>query len=137
MSDDQEQHPGRISPFDAIKHSIEEGGEYWSARDLAKLLRYSTWQKFQHVITQAQKACEQSGQEVADHFNRQVNMITAGKGAQRSKEDYHLSRYACYLIVQNAVLYAKPFKRRVVPCRKTYLPLPRVSRSLSGKSGSA
>jgi DNA-damage-inducible protein D len=102
MNDDQEQYPGRTSPFDAIKHSIEEGGEYWSARDLAKLLRYSTWQKFQHVITQAQKACEQSGQNVADHFNRQVNMITAGKGAQRSKEDYHLSRYACYLIVQNA-----------------------------------
>lgn len=99
MSDQQ---PDHTSPFDAIKHTTDDGQGYWSGRDLSKLLGYSTWQKFQKVITEAEKACEQSGQAVADHFNRQVNMITAGKGAQRSKEDYHLSRYACYLIVQNA-----------------------------------
>lgn len=76
-----DQQPSHTSPFDAIKHTTEEGGEYWSARDLAKLLGYSTWQKFQRVITQAEKACEQSGQAVADHVNLSVKMITAGKGA--------------------------------------------------------
>jgi DNA-damage-inducible protein D len=94
--------PIHTSPFDAIRHTTTDGSDYWSARDLAKLLSYSTWQKFQNVIIQAQKSCEQSGQDAAYHFTRQVKMITAGKGAQRTKEDYHLSRYACYLIVQNA-----------------------------------
>lgn len=91
-----------VSPFDAIRRVDENSEEYWSARELYKLLGYSTWQKFQKPIQEAQVACENSGQAVADHFNLEVNMIVAGKGAQRPKEDYHLSRYACYLIVQNA-----------------------------------
>src|SRR5438270_8040454 len=90
------------SPFDAIRQQTEDGSEYWSARDLYKLLGYSTWQKFQYAIEQAKIACEKSGQAVSDHFNLEVKMIQAGKGAQRKTEDYHLSRYACYLIVQNA-----------------------------------
>lgn len=90
------------SPFDAIRRVDEHGHEYWSARELYKLLGYSTWQKFQKPIQEAQTACESSGQAVGDHFNLQVNMISAGKGAQRPREDYHLSRYACYLIIQNA-----------------------------------
>ncbi len=90
------------SPFDAIRHQDEQGNEYWSARELYKLLGYSTWQKFQYAIEQAKIACENSGQAIADHFNLQVKLIRAGKGAQRKTEDYYLTRYACYLIVQNA-----------------------------------
>lgn len=90
------------SPFDAIRRIDEQGNEYWSARELRKLLEYSTWQKFQYAIEQAKIACEKSGFPVSDHFNLQVNMIIAGKGARRPTDDYHLSRYACYLIVQNA-----------------------------------
>jgi DNA-damage-inducible protein D len=90
------------SPFEAIRHEDEQGNEYWSARELYKLLGYSRWEKFQFALEQAQKACENSGQAVADHFHLEVKMITAGKGAKRRTEDYHLSRYACYLIVQNA-----------------------------------
>jgi DNA-damage-inducible protein D len=90
------------SPFDAIRRVDEQGNEYWSARELYKLLGYSTWQKFQKSISDAQIACERSGQAVSDHFNLQVKMIAAGKGAKRKTEDYHLSRYACYLIIQNA-----------------------------------
>jgi DNA-damage-inducible protein D len=92
----------RVSPFDGIRRVDDDGNEYWSARELYKLLGYSTWQKFQKPIQEAQAACENSGQAAADHFNRQVNMIVAGKGAQRPKEDYHLTRYACYLIIQNS-----------------------------------
>lgn len=99
---DQTQAAEHTSPFDAIRQINANGNEYWSARNLAKLLGYSTWQKFQKVIAQAEKACEQSGQAVVNHFSRQVNMVRIGSGAQRGKEDYHLSRYACYLIVQNA-----------------------------------
>src|SRR5215470_17726095 len=88
------------SPFDAIRHVDEDGNEYWSARELYKLLGYSTWQKFQHAVEQAKIACENSGQAVLDHFNLQVKMVTLGSGATRKTEDYHLSRYACYLIVQ-------------------------------------
>jgi len=90
------------SPFDAIRQVDDQGEEYWSARELYKMLGYSTWQKFQYAIEQAKIACEQSGQAVPDHFNLQVNLIKAGKGAKRPTEDYHLTRYACYLIVQNA-----------------------------------
>jgi len=91
-----------VSPFDAIRREDENGNEYWSARELYKLLGYSTWQKFQYAIEQAKIACEKSDQAVSDHFNLQVNLIKAGKGAKRPTEDYHLTRYACYLIVQNA-----------------------------------
>jgi DNA-damage-inducible protein D len=90
------------SPFDAIRKVDQDGSEHWSARELYKLLGYSTWQKFQYAIHQAKIACEQSGQAIDDHFNLEVKLIKAGKGANRPTEDYRLTRYACYLIVQNA-----------------------------------
>ncbi len=90
------------SPFDAIRREDEHGEEYWSARELYKLLGYSRWEKFQKSIEEAKVACENSNQAVADHFHLEVQLIKAGKGARRPTEDYHLTRYACYLIVQNA-----------------------------------
>ena len=89
------------SPFEKARQTDAAGNEYWSARDLQHLLDYSTWQKFMAVITKAQTACVQSGYAVADHFNRTVKMVVIGSGAQRQQTDFHLSRYACYLIVQN------------------------------------
>lgn len=89
------------SPFEKARQTDAAGNEYWSARDLQHLLDYSTWQKFMAVITKAQTACAQSGYAVADHFNRTVKMVVIGSGAQRQQTDFHLSRYACYLIVQN------------------------------------
>lgn len=91
-----------ISPFDAIRKVDSQGNEYWSARDLAKILEYVLWQKFRNVIAKAQEACKNSDQAITDHFIHVDKMIQAGKGAQRKIDDYHLSRYACYLIVQNA-----------------------------------
>lgn len=90
------------SPFEQIRHESDEGNEYWSARELAKLLGYVQWRNFAQVIAQAQKACETSGQATLDHFADVSKMVTLGSGAQRKIEDVHLSRYACYLIVQNA-----------------------------------
>lgn len=94
--------PPHISPFDAIRRTDEQGNEYWSARELYKLLGYSRWEKFQKSITEAQRACENSGHAASDHFHLEVQLIKAGKGTRRPVEDYLLSRYACYLIVQNA-----------------------------------
>ena len=77
MSDDldQLQNATHTSPFDAIRELDENRNEYWSARKLAKLLGYSTWQKFQRVIVQAEQACEQSNQTIANHFNLTVKMV--------------------------------------------------------------
>ncbi|WP_076950121.1 DNA damage-inducible protein D, partial [Burkholderia pseudomallei] len=64
-------------------------------------LEYGTWDKFRRVIDKAAEACERSGNVVADHFSQVGKMVELGSGAQRALEDFHLSRYACYLIVQN------------------------------------
>src|SRR5947209_9078848 len=102
MNDELQQRPGHTSPFEAIRRVDEEGHEYWSARELYKLLGYSRWEKFQYALEQAQKACENSGHNVSDHFHLEVQLIKAGKGAKRAIEDYFLSRYACYLTLQHA-----------------------------------
>jgi DNA-damage-inducible protein D len=91
----------RMSPFETIKRTTEDGAEYWSARELADTLQYSGWQRFRGVIERAMTACQTSGYAVSDHFNTAVKLIEAGKGATREIEDWHLSRYACYLVVQN------------------------------------
>jgi len=80
MSNESEEgrRPGRISPFDAIRRVDEDRNEYWSARELYKLLGYSTWQRFQHAIEQAEKACQESKQAIEDHFNIDVKIVKAG-----------------------------------------------------------
>ncbi len=90
------------SPFEAIRHTSEDGAEYWTARELAKVLGYTEYGKFRNTIKKAETACETSGQAVSDHFAHVSDMIAVGKGAHRQVEDVRLSRYACYLVVQNA-----------------------------------
>src|SRR5260221_2143495 len=89
---------GAISPFDTIKHQ-DEGGEYWSARELAALLGYQRWESFPGVIAKAEEVCKGSGQAVSDHFSRMSLPVTIGKGATRELEDYALSRYALHLVL--------------------------------------
>ena len=87
--------------FEDIKHRDENGAEYWLARELAPVLEYLRWENFPKVIDRAMLACKNSGFEVAEHFREVTKMIDLGKGAKRKLKDYRLSRYACYLIVQN------------------------------------
>jgi DNA-damage-inducible protein D len=94
--------PSHISPFERIRQVAEDGGEYWLARDLATVLDYTQWRNFEQAIERAIRAARNSGQDPADHFAEVSKMITAGKGARRTVKDYQLSRYACYLIIQNA-----------------------------------
>src|SRR5258708_28020585 len=90
------------SPFKRIKQLDPDGNEYWSARDLMPILEYGSWQKFRNVLLKAQIACENSGHDVDEHFIHAARMIEIGHSAKREVEDMHLSRYACYLVVQNA-----------------------------------
>ena len=88
--------------FEDIKHIDEYGNEYWYARELQVALDYKKWQKFENVIENAKIACENSDNAVSDHFTQVGKMINTGKTAKRKVVDFKLSRYACYLIVQNA-----------------------------------
>lgn len=87
--------------FEDAKKLNGDGTEFWSARELQGILDYSTWQRFLLVIERAITACNHSGYPSEDHFNKTVKMVQLGSGSQRAQLDYHLSRYACYLIVQN------------------------------------
>ena len=73
------------NPFEAIKHTTDDGAEYWSARDLAEVLGYASWQNFHTAIKRAMTACESSGYAVSDHFNDTIKLIESGKGAKRKR----------------------------------------------------
>ena len=88
--------------FESLRHVDADGNEYWLARQLAGVLEYSQYRHFQPVIERAREACVNSGQTVKDHFEDILTMVEIGSGAKRQIEDVRLSRYACYLIVQNA-----------------------------------
>ena len=88
--------------FEQIRQVDENGNEFWSARELGKVLEYSEYRHFIPVIDRAKEACKNSGFSVSDHFEDILDMIELGKGAKRSVDSIKLSRYACYLIVQNA-----------------------------------
>ena len=88
--------------FEGIKHTGSDGQEFWMARDLQTVLEYASWDKFRRVLVKAAMACDKAGQIEQDHFSQVGKMVTLGSGAEREIEDFELSRYACYLVVQNA-----------------------------------
>jgi DNA-damage-inducible protein D len=91
-----------LSVFEQIRRIDENGIEFWSTRDMAKVLEYSEYRHFLPVVEKAKIACKNSGQPVENHFEDILEMVTIGSGAERPIESVKLSRYACYLIVQNA-----------------------------------
>lgn len=87
--------------FEGIKHVRDNGTEFWYARELAEVLEYVQWRNFQKVIDRAILACKNSGFEDQDHFAEVSKMVLIGSSTQRKVKDLELTRYACYLIVQN------------------------------------
>ena len=87
--------------FEDHKQINDHGAEYWSARDLQPLLGYSQWRRFEQAIKRAISSCKESGNNPNYHFAGTGKMIEVGKGGVREVPDYHLSRFACYLIAQN------------------------------------
>ena len=90
------------SPFEQIRRVNAAGNEHWSSRDFAKVLGYTDYRNFEQVVEKAKIACFNSGQRVDDHFVDITEMIEIGKGGQRPVKTTLMSRYACYLAIQNA-----------------------------------
>ncbi len=101
--------------FDSIKHIDENGNEYWLARELMPLLEYSKWENFHKVIKSAMITCQNSGNQVDDCFPEVRKPIISGKGRKSFVIDYHLSRYACYIIAQNG-----DSRKKVIALAQTY-----------------
>lgn len=91
-----------LSVFEQIKKVDENGNEYWSARQFAKALGYTDFRNFLSVIAKAKEACLNSGQSIENHLVELNEMVSIGSGAEREMASYKLSRYACYLVVQNS-----------------------------------
>lgn len=90
--------PVIVSPFDAIRHLTDEGREYWSARDLMPLLGYEKWERFADAISRAKLAARNAGYDAAQNFPAS-RKVSGSRGPAQA--DYHLSRYACYLVALN------------------------------------
>lgn len=104
-----------IKSFEDIKHIDEYGNEFWYARELQLVLQYSKWENFEKVINKAIKACENSNINILEHFPDVRKTIKMPKSAEKTVVDYKLSRYACYLIAQNA-----DSRKKVVALAQTY-----------------
>ena len=102
------------SLFESIKHINEYGEEFWYARELQIALEYKQWRRFENVIYKAKEACENSGYDISDHFANVGKIVEAGI-SHKDIGDIQLSRYACYLIVQNG----DP-RKKVIALGQTY-----------------
>ena len=114
--------------FEDIKHIDEYGNEYWHARELQVALEYKRWDKFCKVIENAKITCKKSKYAVSNHFSQVGKMINLGKGGKRKVEDYKLSRYACYLIVQNG-----DSRKKTIALGQTYFAIQTRKQELSEK----
>ena len=86
FEDDQENAEMSIygqETFDSIRHIANDGTEFWYARELSKVLQYADWRNFQNTIFKAMEACQNSGNQISDHFGDTTNMINLGKTAKR------------------------------------------------------
>jgi DNA-damage-inducible protein D len=88
-------------PFEDIKHISADGSEYWYARELAEVIEYVQWRNFSKVLNRAMLACKNSGSSLVEHFAEVSKTIAMPKMATKDVTEYRLTRYACYLIVQN------------------------------------
>ncbi len=91
-----------VSPFERIKRTNDAGAEFWSSREFSGVLGYGDYRNFEGVIEKAKLSCFNSGHRLEDHFVDITEMIEIGKGGQRPVKTVLLSRYACYLAIQNA-----------------------------------
>jgi len=109
---------GHVSPFEKIRRVNEAGNEHWSSCEFATVLGYGDYRNFEAVIEKAKVACFNSGYRIDDHFVDVTEMVSIGSGAARPVKTVLLSRYACYLAIQNA----DP-KKEIVSHGQTYFAL--------------
>ena len=123
---------GHQSPFEAIRRTNAAGTEFWSSRDFARVLGYSDDRNFEQVVQKARMACFNSAHRVEDHFVDVTEMVDIGSGTQRSLKSVFLSRYACYLVIQNA----DPGKE-IVALGQTYFAIQTRRQELSDEAAEA
>lgn len=104
------------SSFESLKKHNQHGVEYWSARDLQPHLGYSQWRRFENAVKKAIESCKQSGNNPKNHFAGAGKMVGIGSQTDRELDDYHLSRFACYLIAQNG----DPRKSEIAQAQKYF-----------------
>ena len=114
--------------FEDIKHTDENGNEYWEARELMPILEYTLWQRFLNAIKKAMENCKNSNYNILDHFIGADKMVNIGSKTTRIIQDYKLSRYACYLIVLNC----DP-RKKVIAFAKTYFAIQTRKQELNEK----
>ncbi|WP_323986256.1 hypothetical protein [Microbacterium plantarum] len=88
--------------LDDLKIVTLTDGEVWSARDLMPFAGYERWENWSKAINRAIASVNASGLDAADHFRGVTKMVEVGSGARRQIEDLELTRYACYILFQNA-----------------------------------
>ena len=93
--------PVTASPFDAIMRTDDYGNEYWSARDLAPLMGYTAWRNFETPLNRAMTSADNQGRDIRAHFAGSRKMVSRPQGGGMEQIDYHLSRFACYLVAMN------------------------------------
>ena len=124
----QEMEETYIKSFEEIKHTDENGVEFWYARELMPILQYSNWQNFEKIIDKAKTSCENSDISQKDHFIDVSKMVQIGSGAYRKQVDYKLTRYACYIIAQNG-----DSRKKVIALAQTYFAVQTRKQEISEK----
>lgn len=117
------------SPFEQIKRTNDAGIEYWSSRDFAEVLGYGNYRNFEGVVEKAKLSCFNSGNRIEDHFVEVDEMVIIGSGAERRIKTTFMSRYACYLAIQNA----DP-KKEIVSHGQTYFAIQTRRQELADES---
>ena len=118
--------------FEDIKHTDENGIEFWYARELMKILEYKQWRRFENVIDKAKQACENSGISVFEHFAGVGKLSKRANNAEVVIKDYKLTRYACYLIAQNG-----DSRKKVIALAQTYFAVQTRKQEISEKEYSS
>jgi len=119
-----------IAAFEAAAHIDEDGTEFWYARDLQSLFDYAKWENFESALKRAMVSCQQSGQDVRDHWVPDVRKSISGKGKAEEASDFQMTRYACYLTAQNG-----DAKKRPVAFAQTYFAIQTRRQELSDQAG--
>ncbi len=114
--------------FEDIKHTNENGVEFWYARELMKVLEYNKWENFEKVIEKAKLACKNSSINITEHFPDIRKLSKRANNAEVLIKDYKLTRYACYLIAQNG-----DSRKKVIALAQTYFAIQTRKQEISEK----
>jgi len=124
----QEMEENYNKRFEEIKHTDENGLEFWYARELQTVLDYKEWRKFENVINKAKESCENSNISAFEHFVGADKLSKRANNAEVLIKDYKLTRYAAYLIAQNG-----DSRKKVIALAQTYFAVQTRKQEISEK----